>query len=139
MSSRRKMPPSPIARARDAEPRSLAPATARVFAIPTAAALMLAIAGCSSAPTGEHIHRDDPKTATTQTATVTATSATAATIGGASMVDPIAPDPQQMDGQMAVVMPTKPVAPKTPTKPAGHIAPITTPKHLGGDVAPTFP
>jgi len=139
MAARRKLPPSAIVRARDGAPRSLAPATARAFAIPTAAALMLAIAGCSSSPTAEPIHRDDPKTETTSSTTVSTTSATAAAIGGASIGDPIVPDPQSIDGQMAIVVPAKPVVPKTPTKPAGHIAPVTTPMHLGGDVAPTFP
>jgi hypothetical protein len=125
---------------REVAPRALEASTVRSFTLPTVAALMLAVAGCASQPTGEHIHRDEPKPTTAETTTpTTASSAKTAMIGGATMVESIAPDPQQMDGQMAVVMPPKKGPPTTPPSVPVHIAPTTTPKHLGGDVSPTFP
>ena len=143
MSERRKLPPSPILRARDvAAPRSLTPSTVRTFTLPTVAALLLAAAGCATAPTGEHVHRDEPKVASVETskpATTTAASANAGTLGGASMVAPIQPDPEQMDGQMAMVMPKTKTAKAPPTTTPPHIAPIAKPMPLGGDVAPTSP
>jgi hypothetical protein len=141
---RRKLSPSPIARSResnDVAPRALEASTVRSFTLPTVAALMLTLAGCASPPKGEHIRRDEPKptTAETETTPTTATSAKTAMIGGATMVESIAPDPQQMDGQMAVVMPPKKGPPTTPPSVPVHIAPTSMPKHLGGDVSPTFP
>jgi hypothetical protein len=144
-SERRKLPPSPILRARDVAPRSLAPSAARTFTLPTAAAvaaLLLSAAGCT-APTGEHIHRDEPRpaaTETTKSAPTTAASATAGTIGGASMVPAIDPDPEQMDGQMAMVLPKSKIkTTPAPTSTPPHIAPVAKPMPLGGDVAPTSP
>ena len=143
MSERRKLPPSPILRAREVAPRSLAPSTVRTFTLPTVAALLMAAAGCATPPTGEHVHRDEPKVAAidtpTKSATTTAASANAGTLGGASMVAPIAPDPEQMDGQMAMVMPKTKTAKAPPTTTPPHIAPIAKPMPLGGDVAPTSP
>ena len=107
MSLRKKVGPAPISRA--SAPRSLAAATTR-SALPTAAALALALAGCAI-PVQDGVS-PDPITRTGAKIQVSAPSTSAS-------IAPIEPTPHALPGEAPMVIPAPP--------PSASVAPCPIP------------
>jgi hypothetical protein len=116
-------------------PRRVAPATARTFALPTVAALlMVAAAACSSRSADEDVQAD--RVHRIPIGSSTATPSSSPSIGGATIIDPIEPDPRPVRGESAMVVPTVPKGPPKHLPPVPP-PPIVKPHHLGGAAAIT--